>query len=87
MIAEPPSFGADQTSVTLPLPAVAERSAGAPGVVAGVADIALEAGPVPTALVAVTVKVCATPLVRPATVQPSAPAVVHVAPPGLAVAV
>ena len=42
---------------------------------------------VPTALVAETVTVCAVPLVRPVMVQVSAPVVLHVAPPGVAVAV
>src|SRR4051794_5615714 len=46
-----------------------------------------EAGPVPIALVAVTVNVYETPLVRPATEQLVAPPVVHVRPPGDAVAV
>ena len=56
MIADPPLEAAVQVSVTLPLPAVAAVRVGAPGVVAGVALSGLEAAPVPTALVAVTVK-------------------------------
>jgi len=55
--------------------------------VAGVAVRVLEAGPVPIALVAVTLNEYVVPLVRPVTVQVVAPDVVHVAPPGLAVAV
>ena len=45
------------------------------------------AAPVPTPLVAVTVKVYAVPGVRPVTVQVSAPVVVHVRLPGLEVTV
>ncbi len=53
-----------------PFPGVAVPMVGAPGAVAsGVAELeGVEAGPVPTALVAVTVKVYAVPLVRPLTV-------------------
>lgn len=47
---------------------------------------AVEAAPVPAELVAVTVKVYDTPLVRPVTVIGEAPPV-PVAPPGLAVTV
>src|SRR3990172_1192226 len=86
-MAEPPLLaGADQSRMTWPLPAVALLRTGAPGTVLGVAERALEASPVPAALVAVTVKEYGLPLVRPLTVQPR-PAVVQVAPPGLAVAV
>ena len=60
MIGEPPlEAGAVQVSVTWALPRVAAVRVGAPGAVAaaaGVAESAFEAGPVPTALVAVTVK-------------------------------
>ena len=57
MIAEPPlEAGAVQIRATCPFPRVAELSEGAPGVVAGVALSGLDAAPVPTALVAVTVK-------------------------------
>jgi len=48
---------------------------------------AAEAGPVPTALVAVTVNVYGVPLVRPETVQERAPLVVQVEEPGELVAV
>src|SRR6478735_4656411 len=52
---DPPlDAGADQARATEPLPAVAELRVGAPGTVAGTADRAFEAGPVPMALLAVT---------------------------------
>ena len=62
---------------------------GAPGTVAGVTALdGLLAGPVPTLLVAVTVKVYVVPFVSPVTVHASGPLVhVHVATPGLAVTV
>ena len=53
--AEPFAAAADQDNATLPLPAVADVNVGAPGTPAGTADNAFEAGPVPTAFVAVTV--------------------------------
>ena len=57
MIAEPPfEAGAVQASATWLSPRVADVSVGAPGVVAGVANSAPEAVPVPSAFVAVTVK-------------------------------
>ena len=71
MIAEPPVFvGAVKLTVALPLLPLAETLVGTPGaVIAGVtADDALDAVPVPTELVAVTVKVYAVLLVRPVTV-------------------
>jgi len=71
VIADPPVFvGAVKLTVALPLLTVAEILIGTPGaVVAGVtADDALEAVPVPTELVATTVKVYAVPLVSPVTV-------------------
>ena len=55
--ADPLPFAAVQTSATLVLPRVALVSVGALGSPAGIADSAFEAGPVPFALVAVTVKV------------------------------
>jgi hypothetical protein len=62
---------------------MAVTSVGASGTVAGVtADDAVEAGPIPTSLVAVIVKVYGVPLVRPVTVHVSPPVVVHVRPPG-----
>jgi len=60
VIADPPVFvGAVKLTVALPLLPVAEIPVGAPGAIgAGVtADDALEAVPVPTELVALTVKV------------------------------
>jgi len=81
--------GALQLSATCPLPAVAVRPVGEPGTpggVAGVADAGVDAGPVPTAFVAVTVNVYAVPLVSPVIVHPRV-AVAQLAPPGDAVAV
>ena len=77
MIAElPPEAGADQVTVARPLPAVASTFKGALGVpntACGVTGVeAAEAGPVPTELAAVTVKLYAVPLVRPVTVQVTA---------------
>ena len=60
MIADPPVFvGAVKLTNALPLLPVAEIPVGRPGaVIAGVtADDGVELGPVPTALVAVTLKV------------------------------
>jgi hypothetical protein len=51
------------------------------------ASLALEAAPVPTLFVAVTVKVYDVPFVKPVTTQDSAPVVVQVAPSGEAVTV
>ena len=69
------------------MPGVATKAVGAPGMVAGVAVVEPDVGPVPTAFVAFTVKEYRVPLVRPVIVQLVAPAVEQVAPPGLAVAV
>ena len=70
------------------LPGLAVPIVGAPGTVAGVTlfDEA-DAAPVPIALVAVTVKVYAVPLVNPVTVQGVAVQPLLVKPPGLEVAV
>jgi hypothetical protein len=71
VIADPPVFvGAVKLTVALPLLPVALIPVGVPGAVtAGVTDDdAVEAVPVPTELVATTVKVYAVPLVRPVTV-------------------
>ena len=58
MIVLPPLDGALQLTVALSSPAVAVTLVGAEGVVAGVtAPECSEAGPLPAALVAVTVKV------------------------------
>ena len=55
---EPLEAGAVQETVALALAAVAVTLVGAPGTVAGVTELeAVLAEPVPTALVAVTVKV------------------------------
>ncbi len=81
--------GATQASTTWPLPGVAVSPVGAPGAVGGaigVADAGADAGPGPTALAATTVNVYGVPLVSPLTVQPGV-GLVHVAPPGAAVAV
>ncbi len=60
MIALPPLFGAVQLTVAEALPPVAVTPVGAPGAVGALGVTALdgdEAGPVPTALAADTVKV------------------------------
>jgi hypothetical protein len=69
VIALPPfEPGADQLTVTISSPGMPDTEVGAPGTVRGVtAEEAEEAEPVPTALVAVTVKVYDVPLVRPVT--------------------
>jgi hypothetical protein len=60
--------GAVQLTVADAFPAVAVTPLGAAGTVAGVtAEEAADSGPVPTALVAMTVNVYAVPLVRPVT--------------------
>jgi hypothetical protein len=57
-MADPPLLGAVQLTVAAALPAVAVAPVGAPGVVEGTTALeAAEAALVPTALVAVTVKV------------------------------
>ena len=71
VIVAPPVFvGAVKLTVAVPLLPLAETLVGTPGaVIAGVtAGDALEAVPVPTELVATTVKVYAVPLVSPVTV-------------------
>ena len=71
MIAEPPfPAGALNVTVACAFPAIAMPMTGAPGTVAGVTALEAEdAGPLPTALVAITVKVYDVPLVRPVTVM------------------
>jgi hypothetical protein len=88
VIAEPPlNTGGVNVIVAWPLPLVAVPIVGASGTVAGVTELlALEADPVPTALVAVTVNVYATPFVKPVTVN-GEPAPEAVKPPGLEVTV
>ena len=57
MIGLPPfEAGADQDSETCVFPGVAVLSVGASGTACGVAESTFEAGPVPAALVAVTLK-------------------------------
>jgi hypothetical protein len=91
VIALPPLLpGAVKVTVALALPAVAMPMVGAPGTVAVPEGVTLldraDAGPVPIALVAVTVKVYAVPLVKPVTVI-GLTVPVAVSPPGLEVAV
>lgn len=71
VIALPPfDAGAVKLTVAWPLPLVAVPIVGTPGIVAGITLLeAAEADPAPTALVAVTVKVYAVPLVSPVTVR------------------
>ena len=68
----PPSAGAVQDTVADAFPLVADTPVGASGAVTGAAGVMEEEGadaePVPTAFLAVTVKVYAVPLVRPPTV-------------------
>ena len=81
--------GATKVTVARAFPAVALAPVGAPGTVAAVGVtglVATEAAPVPTMLVAVTVKVYAVPLVKPLnTIGDAAPDAV--VPPGLEVTV
>src|SRR5664279_4008888 len=67
VIGLPPLPGAVQDTVAAALPAVAVTPVGAAGAVGavGVTAFELEAGPVPTVLVAETVNVYAVPLVNP----------------------
>jgi len=68
---EPPfDAGAVNVTAACALPAVAMPIVGAPGTVPGVTRFeGAEAGPLPAALVAVTVKMYAVPLARPPTVM------------------
>ena len=89
-MAEPPlEAGAVNVTVACALPPVAVPMVGAPGTVAGVTLLeAADAGPAPTAFVAVTVNVYAVPLARPVTVMEVQGAVQEaVMPPGEDVAV
>ena len=89
MIADPPSDdgAVQETTDRESAPDVAANAVGAPGTVAAMAGaVGVDAGPVPTALLAVTVKVEALPLVSPATVQ-LVVLVEHVNPPGADVTV
>jgi len=87
-MADPPLLaGAVKVTVALVFPTVAVPIAGAPGTVAGVTLLeAADASPVPTLLVAVTVKVYCVPFVSPLIVR-GLLAPVAVIPPGLAVTV
>ena len=83
MIALPPSeVGVVQLTVDWEFPAVADGLNGAVGTVMGVTWLEVPAGPSPTPLVATTAKEYRVPLVRPFTVQVSAPVVVQVKEPG-----
>jgi hypothetical protein len=88
VIAEPPSdAGAVKLTVACPLPATALTAVGAPASCTGVKLFdAVDAGPVPTLLVAATVHVYAVPFVKPVTVSGLA-APLLVTAPGLHVAV
>jgi hypothetical protein len=75
----PMTAGAAQVTLAEAGPEVAVTPVGGPGTAAGVTgEEAADAGPVPTLLVAVTVKAYDVPLARPDTVQDVAPIVVHV---------
>jgi len=71
---EPSSAGAVQETAAENGPATAVTPVGASGTLVGVTLVdGSEAGPVPSALVAVTVKVTGVPLVSPLTVQVVSP--------------
>jgi hypothetical protein len=85
MIALPPSAGDVQETTAEALPAVAVTPAGLPGFV-GVDDGVTafdgsDSGPLPTSLVACTLKVYSVPFVRADTVQLVAPVIEHVTTP------
>jgi hypothetical protein len=71
MIGEPPLLaGAVHVSATCELPAVPVTAVGAPGVPAGVTPLdAVEKLPVPTALIAATLKKYVVPFVSPVAVH------------------
>jgi hypothetical protein len=83
VIAEPPlDAGAVHDTLDVVSPALAATPVGAPGGPTGVTELdAVDAGPTPTLLVAVTVNVYAVPLVSPVTVH-DVDAVVQLSPPG-----
>ena len=83
MIALPPLLdGADQDTTAELSPNTPDTSVGTPGTVTGTTALdEVDAEPVPTLLVAVTVNVYEVPLVRPVTVQLVVDDV-HVRPPG-----
>ena len=70
--------GAIQLTVALATPGMATGVPGAPGIVAGTRCTGADGGPVPAALVAVTLKAYVTPFVSPMIVHVSAPDVEHV---------
>jgi hypothetical protein len=88
MIGTPPvKLGGLHASMTDALRATAETAVGESGTVAGVTELlAADAGPIPTAFVAVTVKVYGVPFVRPVTVI-GLPVEVAENPPEFAIAV
>ena len=87
MIGEPPSKPGVHETEAAPAVGVATTAVGAVGTVNGTTGTLAAAGALdPDALVATTLTVCGTPLVRPTMVHVVAE-VVHEAPPGAAVAV
>ena len=91
VIGEPPlEAGGAKKTVACAFPAVAATDGGAPGTVAGVTLLeGADAGPVPTVLVAVTVKVYAVPLVKPVMtwLVPVVPALLSTPPAGFEITV
>ena len=87
VISPPPlEVGANQVTTTDDEPDIPATDRGALGVVAGVIEeVGLADIPEPFLLMATTEKVYAVPFVRPQTMHVSAPLVLQVAPPGLAV--
>src|SRR5256885_13181750 len=87
-MAEPPfDAGAVNVTVACALPPIAVTPVGGPGTVAGVTEFdGADGGPVPTAFVAVTVKVYEVPLVNPVTtwLVPVVPALLSTPPAGFA---
>jgi hypothetical protein len=77
VMTEPPSLtGAVKVIVASPLPATAETLVGAPGTVTGTTELLdADAAPVPTAFVAVTVKVYVVPFTSPVTISGEEPPV------------
>ena len=75
VIADPPfETGAVNEIVASPFPRTAVTPVGAPGTVTGVTEfVAVDAELVPTAFVAVTVKLYVVPFVRPVTITGEAP--------------
>jgi hypothetical protein len=87
---DPPVVPAEKFTVACWSPATAVLMVGAPGIVAGITALLLpEAGPVPMAFVAVTLKVYEVPFVSPVMewVRPVVPAFASVPPAGFDVTV